>query len=159
MAGRSTKLSSLVGKLADNATLRAALIACAILLVDVINAAFDGGAVSAITTGIKGVVGIAAGTAAGIYAEAFISSTTLFSAGAATMGVLGVAAGAIAGFVVGLVVGIVLDVGRSDLWLFETSQRKYWDEYMTHRLCIALTWHRRFRIVGVCNSGFLYKAK
>lgn len=61
-------MSKLVKGLKESGTIRAKVIGLTLLVVDVVNSALDGGPEKAITTAIKGVVGLAAGTAAGIAA-------------------------------------------------------------------------------------------
>ncbi|KAJ7249075.1 hypothetical protein B0H12DRAFT_705979 [Mycena haematopus] len=129
-AGRSTTMTKLLKGLKEGATLRAVLIGLVLVVVDTVDSALDDGPTAAITTAIKGVVGLAAGTAVGIAVDDFVASS-LGAFGAVTCGVLGAAAGVLAGFVVGVVVGMVMDA-LIDLirGAFEVSERKYWDEYM-----------------------------
>ncbi|KAJ7056050.1 hypothetical protein C8F01DRAFT_1156665 [Mycena amicta] len=67
MSGRTTMLTKLVSKLKDTRTVRIILVSLVLVVIDTIDSALNGGVTAAVLTGIKGVVGSAAGIVGGIF--------------------------------------------------------------------------------------------
>ncbi|KAJ7051798.1 hypothetical protein C8F01DRAFT_1262585 [Mycena amicta] len=125
MAGRTTTLTKLVSALKDTRTIRIILVSLVILVIDTVDAGLDGGPTAAVLTGIKGVVGSAAGLVTGL-----IELVTAGLAGA-NAALLGCVSGAIAGFVVGFAVGLILDAFLDLVCSALTpNEAAAWEKYM-----------------------------